>query len=94
MAFRYYVYRIDKDGYTLNESSGSRVASHQRDVYNRCRMSSGIQGVKHWAGTLVIHSPVPPKEIEDGMNWDCWIYDLTGRCLPRGDGPEVRVPME
>ena len=92
MAFKYSTYRIDKDGNTLNGSVGSRAASDQRDAYRRGRDSNALRAVKHWAGTLVIHSPVPPKEIEFDMNWDCWIYDLTGRCLPRGVGPEVRVP--
>ena len=94
MAYRYYVYRIDKDGNTLNEPAVSTAASDQRDAYGRGRMSTAIRAVKHWSGTLVIHSPVPPKELEYGMNWDWWIYNIAGRCLPGGVGPEVRVPTE
>lgn len=88
MDYRYYMFRLDDDGGLLNEAGrGSRTASDQRDAISKLRTSRPFRDIKQWAGTLIVLSPVPWKELDivehEGL-WDYWVYDSNGKCLPEG----------
>jgi hypothetical protein len=77
--YKYYVYRIDREGIHLNEPQGLGAAANQRDAVKLFGYNKGIREILNYKATLVLHSPCEPYELDmPNDDWDYWLYNRAG----------------